>query len=207
MTPVLLLGGIVSGIFTPTESALIAVGYSFIISFFYYKDLAFKDIPNICEETFIITGVVLGMLSVASLFVRIMAIEGIASKIQNISYINNLSPNIFLFFLIIFFLLLGCFLQVTPSIILFGPILLPLAIKMGIDPIHFGLLMIMSMIMGTVTPPVAASLYAVADIAKLPPYQVFKASIPFLLVILVVLYLVAYAPFLALFLPNIVFGD
>lgn len=206
LTPIILLAGIISGMFTPTESALVAAAYAIIVSFFVYREMGLKDLLKVCTDTMVTTGAVLGLLAMASVFARIMALEGVAAKLLNMPEIANMSPIALLFSLNIILLFIGCFMQVTPSIILFGPILLPMVQQAGIDPVHFGLIMVLNLVVGTVTPPVAASLFAVASVANIPPMRVFKATLPFLVPILIVLLLVTYIPALSLFIPNMVFG-
>lgn len=205
LTPLILLGGIIFGIFTPTEASGVAAFYAMIIGIFFYKELKIKDLGRIFTETVEMTGIVMGLLAVASIYIRVLAFEGIGAKLLAITDIYDIPVWLLLLGTNIILLFSGCFLQVTPSIILLGPMMFPFFLRMGIDPIHLGVVMVLNTVIGTVTPPVASTLYATALIAKIPPYKLFRALIPFLIPILIVLMLCTYIPNIVTLLPNMIF--
>ena len=205
LSPIILIGGIMTGIFTPTECAAVAVFYSFFLGFFVYKTIHFRDLGKICLEVIISSAKVLFILAVAFMFVRIITIERFPQLIENFLISANMGPSTFLLFVIIVLLIAGCFMQVTPNIILFSPIFSPLVIHYGIDPVHFGLIIVLGLMIGVITPPVGANLFVVSDIAGISFDRAVKGVIPFIIPLVIVLFIITYFPIIVLWLPNLIF--
>ncbi|MFC0471318.1 TRAP transporter large permease [Halalkalibacter kiskunsagensis] len=203
MTVIIIIGGIVSGFFTATEAAGIAVLYSFLLGVFYYKELKIKEIPGIMIEVGITTGMVALMIATASAFGYVFAIEGIPEMLGNL--ILSITDNTLLILLLINILLLfvGFFLDLSPAVIIFTPILLPIVIQIGVDPVHFGVMMVINLAIGLFTPPVGVCLFVSCGIAGISVSDSIKALMPYFLAMIVVLLLITYVPQIVTFLPNL----
>jgi len=206
LTPVILLGGIFSGVFTPTEAAAAAVVYSAFLGFFIYKELKPSDIPKICVRVLINLGTVLFILATVSVFTWILSREKVPELLINFIIKQDISPAQFLIVSNVILLILGCFTTITPSIILLGPIFFPLINTLGIHPVHFGVVMVLNLMIGALTPPVGPVLYVISDIVKLPFLQIFIAALPFIIPLLITLILITFIPQLVMFLPNLIMG-
>ncbi len=203
LTIIIILGGIVGGVFTPTEAAGVAALYSFLLGKFYYRELRFRDIPKMLAEVAITTGQVALMIATASSLAWLFAQQGIPAMIGE--FITGITSNRFLILLIINALLLfvGTWLDLSPAVIIFTPILLPIAVEFGIDPVHFGVIMVVNLAIGLFTPPVGVCLFIACGIAKCSIGYVAKAFIPFLLAMIGVLLLITYVPSLVMTIPNL----
>ncbi|MBE6904788.1 MAG: TRAP transporter large permease [Ruminococcaceae bacterium] len=203
MSIVIILGGITTGWFTPTEAAGIAALYTFLLGKFYYKELTFADIPKMVSEVAVTTGQVALMIATASALAWLFAQQGVPAMIGNL--ITGVTTNPILLLLIINVLLLfvGTWLDLTPAVIIFTPILLPIVTQLGIDPVHFGVIMVVNLAIGLFTPPVGVCLFVACGIAKVSIASVVKAFIPFLLAMIAVLMLITYIPGLVMFLPGL----
>lgn len=203
LTPVIIMGGILSGLFTPTEAAVIAVIYSILIGAFYYKELKFKDLKVILKDTCVDTAAIMLIVSVASAVGWVVAFEDIPSMLTDyiVSWTSN--PMVVLFLINIFLLALGCVMDATAIQIIFTPVLFPLVTSLGIDPVHFGVMMVLNVMVGLLTPPFGLLLFVSAKISKLPVHKVIKAVWPFFVPLVIVLALITYIPKLVTFLPSI----
>ncbi|WP_163538184.1 TRAP transporter large permease [Gracilibacillus sp. YIM 98692] len=203
MTIIIIIGGIISGIFTATEAAGVAVLYSFLLGVFYYKELKFKDIPGIIVDVGITTGMVALMISTASALGYLFAIEGIPQMIGD--FILSITDNKILILILLNILLLciGFFLDLSPAVIIFTPILLPIVTQIGIDPVHFGVMMIINLAIGLFTPPVGVVLFVSCSIANISVTKAIKAIMPYFISMIVILLLITYVPQLVTFLPNL----
>lgn len=201
--PVIILGGIYSGIFTPTESAGVAVVYGLIVGLFVYRELKLKDLPKVLIDSAVSTAMILLIIMFASLFSFILVSEGAPQKL--IAMINEFttSPLVILLLINIFLLVAGCFLDASSAIIVLTPLLLPLVASIGMDYVHFGVVMIVNLAIGLITPPVGLDLYVACSIAKINLEEIIKASWPFLAVTLIVLMLVTYIPSISMWLPGV----
>lgn len=199
--PILVVGGIVTGIFTPTESGAFAVLYTLVLGFV-YKETKIVDVPKIILETALTSGNTLFIIAVTAFLGWILSMRQVPLRMAE--WITRTSPNTFVFLLLLngILLILGCFMAAQPIIIMLTPIILPAALIMGVDPIHLGVVMVLNLMLGLLTPPVGLSLYIVADIAEVPVMKVFRALIPFILPLLSVLLLITYFPEITLFLPR-----
>jgi tripartite ATP-independent transporter DctM subunit len=202
MMPVIILGGIFGGIMTPTEAAAVAVAYALIVGLFVFRELKIKDIGEIFTSTGILTGFIMLIVGAARVFSDLLAQEAIPQAIAGA--ILALTTNDILLLLLINFMLLlvGCLMDTTAAIIILVPILLPIATELGMDPLLFGVMMCINLVIGLATPPVGIALYLGADVANLRVEKVIRATMPFLLVQILVLLLVAFVPAVSMSLPR-----
>lgn len=203
MMPIILLGGILSGIFTPTEAAGVAAFYALIVGFFIYRELKISSFVKILYETSVLTGTILIILAMAHLFGWILAAETVPEIIANAMTSITKNPIIILFLINILLLFLGTIMETLAAIILMTPILLPLAQGIGIDPIHFGIIMTVNLNIGLATPPLGVCLLVASPIADVPLEKIALSAVPFLIASIAVLFLISYVPQLVLFLPNL----
>lgn len=202
LMPVILLGGILSGVFTPTEAAGVAVFYALIVGFFIYRELKIAACLKILYETSVLTGTILIILAMAHLFGWILAAETVPEIIANAMTSITGNPILVLLLINILLLFLGTILETLAAIILMTPILLPLTQSIGIDPIHFGIIMTVNLNIGLATPPLGVCLLVASPIAEVPLEKIALSTIPFLIASIAVLFVITYVPQLVLFLPN-----
>jgi tripartite ATP-independent transporter DctM subunit len=202
LVPVLIVGGILGGIFTPTEAGAFAVLYTLIIGMV-YKEIRLVNVPHVLLETALTAGNTLFIIAITGFISWILTLEQV--PILMAEWITKIAPHptVFLLLLNLILLFLGCFLAAQPVIIMFTPIILPVAKLMGISPIHLGVVMVLNLMIGLITPPVGLCLYIVSDISELPVLRVVKALIPFMIPLICVLLLITYFPGLVLFLPKL----
>lgn len=206
MVPVIILGGIYGGIVTPTEAAIIACDYAIIISLFVYKEFKIKDIPKIIKHTVETTGTVMLLVACASALGKLLTIEQIPTNLANTLMGISSNKIIILLIINIFLLFVGMFMETYAAIILLAPVLLPTALAIGVDPLHFGLIMVVNLTIGLCTPPVGVNLFIATRIADAPMERMFKWLLPCLAVLILVLLLVTYIPQLTMFLPALIGG-
>ena len=205
LMPIIILGGILTGIFTPTEAAAVAVGYAFIIGFFVLRTLKISDIPDLLYQTGKTTGVVFLIIGSASILGWILTMERVPEAVAAgfLSVSNN--PHIILFLILILMLIVGMFMDIAAALIILGPILHPIAVNnLGIDPIHFGIIMVLSLNLALMTPPVGACLFVACNISKLSLEALTRAIWPFIIVEVIALFIIAYWSDLVLFFPRLV---
>ena len=201
--PAIILGGILGGFFTPTEAAGVSVICALIIGFVVYRNITIKDLWNsLCDMT-LVTAVVFIILSTAAIFSWLLASEQIPQIVAN--YILSLTTNNFFVLLIINLILLivGCFLDQTAALIILAPVLAPLAYQVGVHPLHFGMVMILNLVIGLITPPLGASLFTVCSIGHMPLETVIKPIFPLTLSLITILFLITYIPTLSLLIPKL----
>jgi C4-dicarboxylate transporter DctM subunit len=203
LMPIILLGGILSGIFTPTEAAGVAVFYALIVGFFIYRELQISSFLKILYETSVLTGTILIILAMAHLFGWILAAETVPEIIANAMTSITKNPIIILLLINLLLLFLGTIMETLAAIILMTPILLPLAQSIGIDPIHFGIIMTVNLNIGLATPPLGVCLLVASPIAEVSLERIALSAVPFLLASIAVLFIISYMPQLVLFLPNL----
>jgi tripartite ATP-independent transporter DctM subunit len=203
MCPVVLIGGIFSGRFTPTEAAAIACFYAMIAGIFLLKTLTLKDIFESFVKSAVSSSVILLIISMAGLFSQVMALEQLPRTVANI--ILGITENKYTFLLLVNVLLLfmGMIMETSASVILLAPILLPIAIQLGIDPLHFALVMLVNLNIGLITPPVGVCLFVAAPIAGVTIEKLSKAVLPFVGAELFALMLLTYIPELVLVVPRL----
>ena len=204
LTPVIIIGGIYTGYFTPTEAAMIAVVYAVTLGFF-YGEISFRAIWQILRETSVTVGVIMFIIGITGAFAWWLSLEKIPLLFTE--YIYSLTHDRMLILLMINLIILveGCFLDATPIVLIMVPILMPLLKTLNVDMVYFGILISVNTMIGLTTPPVGVCLYAVSAIAKLPMERIVRAYIPFLTILIVVLFLLQVFPQLSLFLPNLLF--
>lgn len=206
LAPVIIFAGVLSGIATVTEVAIFACAYILVIGIFVFHNITIKDIIFAFKNTALFSASIMALFAVAGIFSYMIAVEGLGDALVKLVNQYNLSPTMFFLFVNILFLILGMIMDAIPAMLIFGPILLPIATKMGIDSTHFGTVMICNLMIGLITPPVGGLLFLETKIAKLPFEKVAKASLPFVYSLLVALILTTYIPELVTWLPNLIFG-
>ncbi len=202
MTMVIILGGILSGVFTANESASIAVLWAFFVTMFIYRDYKWRDLPKLVHRTVKTVTIVMILIGFAACFGYLMTLMQIPLKVTN--FFTSLSDNkyVILMLINIMLLVLGTLMDMAPLILILTPILLPVVKAMGVDPVHFGMIMMVNLGMGLITPPVGTVLFVGSAIAKLKIGVVARAMTPFFVALFVVLMLVTYVPWLSLWLPR-----
>lgn len=199
---VIVIGGIIGGVFTATEGSAIAVVYSLLLSFL-YRSIKIKDLPNILLEATRTTSIVVFLIGVSSIMSWVMSFTNIPRLIADL--LLSITDNMILILLImnIILLIVGTFMDPTPAVLIFTPIFLPIAESFGIDPIQFGIMMVLNLSIGTITPPVGPVLFVGVRVAKLPIESVIKPLMPFFLVSIAILLLVTFVPSISLFIPEL----
>lgn len=200
---IIVLGGILGGIFTATEASAIAVVYSFILSVFIYKEVKIKQLPALILQSAVTTAVVMMLIATSMAMSRLLASENIP---QNVSaFLLGLTDKKWMLLLIINLILLavGTFMDMTPAVLVFTPIFLPIVTKFGMNPLHFGIIMIMNLCIGLCTPPVGTCLFLGCGIAKTSVTKVIKHIVPFFIAMIVVLFICTYTPSISLWLPKL----
>lgn len=206
MLIVIILGGIYGGVFTPTEAAAVAAVYAFFVSVVVYKDTRLADIPNVLAHAGKMIVMLLFIVGNAFLFGHILVSERIPQAITNAIIAAHMPVWLFLLVINIIMLIAGDFMEPAVIILILAPIFLPIAVKLGINPIHLGIIMVVNMEIGMVTLPVGFNLYVTSSITGMDFYAVFKAALPWMAVLLIFLQIVTYLPSLSLILPNALFG-
>ncbi len=203
---VVVIGGIYSGIFTPTEAAAMSAAYAFFVSVYVYKDLTLKQVPKVLLDSANLSAMILYIITNAVLFSFLLTSEQIPQSLA--AWINDmgLSPWMFLMVVNVLLLIAGNFMEPSSILLITAPILFPVAMKLGIDPIHLGIVMTVNMEIGMITPPVGLNLYVASGIANMGLTEVTKACAPWILVMLLFLLLITYVPAITLWLPNLLMG-
>lgn len=199
---VVVIGGIVAGIFTATEASAVAVVYTFALAFT-YKEITVKDVPTILLETTKTSAIVMLLIATSVAMSWVMSYESIPQEISSglLGISNN--PIVILIIINLILLFVGIFMDMTPAVLIFTPIFLPIVTQMGIDPIHFGIIMILNLCIGLCTPPVGSVLFVGCGVANLKIQQVVKPLLPLFIMMLFVLVLVTYIPELSLWVPRL----
>jgi C4-dicarboxylate transporter DctM subunit len=200
---VIILGGIYGGIFTPTEAAAVAAVYAFIVALFVYRDIGMKDVPKVLIDASKVTVMLMFIIANALLFAHVLTTERIPQLIAETIVSFGMPPWMFLVAVNVLLLVAGSFMEPTGIILILAPILFPIAMELGIDPVHLGIIMTVNLEIGMVTPPVGLNLFVTAGITNMSIVQVVRAALPWLAVLLAFLVLVTYVPQLALWLPGV----
>ncbi|ECD3768850.1 TPA: TRAP transporter large permease [Salmonella enterica] len=199
----LFVGGIVQGIFTAIEASAIAVVYTLLLTMVFYRTLKIKDLPSILLQTVVMTGVIMFLLATSSAMSFSMSITNIPAALSDMILGISANKLVILLVITVFLLIIGAFMDIGPAILIFTPILLPIMAKLGVDPVHFGIIMIYNLAIGTITPPVGSGLYVGASVGKVKVEEVIKPLLPFYGAIIGVLLLITYIPEITLFLPRL----
>ena len=198
----IIVGGIISGVFTPTEASCVAVVYAMVLSLL-YRSIKVSQIPGFLLDASKTTGMIIFMIGVSSIMAWIMAYAKIPGMIAETLLSVTDSPILILLMMNVIMLMLGCVMDPTPAVLIFAPIFLPVALSLGVDIVHFGVIMVFNLSIGTITPPVGPILFTGCKIAGLKIEEVFKPLMPYFLSLLVVLLAVTYIPALSLWLPRL----
>jgi len=203
LTPVILLGGIVLGVFTPTEAAAVAAGYAFIISVFVLKTLPLRDIPQMLTNAAIQSGVILFLVGAAVTFAWIISVSGAADWLGEV--MTGLSGNILLLLLVLnlFLFAVGMFLDAGPAILILGPVLAPIFVGLGVDPLHFAIVMCVNVTVGLATPPMGLILFVAASLSGERVERIALEMLPFLAIEIGVIFLITYFPALTMTMPRL----
>lgn len=204
LTPVIILGGIYGGIFTPTEAAVVAVVYGFLVGKFIYKELTLKVFSESLYKTAITVGSVMIIIGVATTFGRLLTMYQIPHKMA--IYLSQISQNKFLILMIInaFLLFIGMFMETLATIIILTPLLLPVVTALGVDPVHFGILLVVNSEIGFLTPPLGVNLFVASGISKISLEEITKSIIPFILALIVGITILTFIPEISTFLPQFI---
>ena len=200
---IIIIGGIIGGIFTATEGAAIAVVYSLLLSMLFYKSIKIKDLPRILLESINMTAMIVFLIGVSSIMSWVLAFTNVPTYITQLILGISDNPVIILLIMNVLLLVVGTFMDLTPAILIFTPIFLPIAQNLGMDTIQFGIMLVFNLCIGTITPPVGNTLFVGCRVAKTKIEGVIKNILPFYVSIFVVLMLVTFIPAISLFLPRI----
>lgn len=203
LMPVVILGGIYSGIFTPTEAGAVAVVYGLLVSVFYYKSMKLKQILDIATGSALTSSVILIIIAFAGVFGWIMTTEKLPTLLTE--YVTSITQNKYVVLLIlnVIFLILGTFMETVTAIVITTPMFLPLVTALGVDPIHFGIVQQTNLCVGLITPPMALNLLVGTKIAGMSVDKVVKPLLPYLIAAIVVVFIVTYIPEISMYLPNV----
>ena len=203
LVPVIILGGIYGGIFTPTEAAAVAVAYGLIVGLFVYRDLKAKDLYRIFGSAALTTATIMVILGTATTFGRILTLERIPTMIADFFESVAKGPIMLMILINILLLIVGCFMETNAAIIILAPIFLPIVESMGINPVHFGIVMVVNLAIGFVTPPLGVNLFVACNVANAKLEEICKGILPILGVMIVDLLLITYVEPLSTFLPAL----
>ncbi|MDX5378692.1 MAG: TRAP transporter large permease, partial [Halomonas sp.] len=194
MTPVIILGGIFSGFFTPSEAAVVAVNYALLVSLFVYRDLSLADVYRILTRSAITTAVIMLVIATSAVLSWTLSSWQVPGAIAQAVLSLSTDPYMIMLLVVAVILLTGVFIETASALIILTPVLLPLVGQLGIDPIHFGIIIVMGLAIGMITPPVAINLYVASSVTQLPLERITRAILPYLLGLIAVLLLVVYVP-------------
>lgn len=204
---VVVIGGIYGGIFTPTEAAAASAIYALIISLFVYKDIKFKDLWDICLESAITTAMIFFIIANAFVFAYLLATENIPQTIADSILAANIGKIGFLIIVNILLFIMGQFMEPSSVVMIMVPLLLPIATALGVDPVHFGILLIVNMEIGMITPPVGLNLFVASGLTGMNLKDVIVSCLPWTLTLFIGLILVTYIPEISLWLPNLMYKN
>ncbi|MCI7739099.1 MAG: TRAP transporter large permease [Clostridiales bacterium] len=200
---VIVIGGIIFGVFTATEGSVVAVVYSLCLSLFVYKSITIKEIPKILRESAEMTGIIIFLIGVSSIMSWVMAFTNIPTLVSNALLAVSSNKIVILLLINVILLVVGTFMDMTPACLIFTPIFLPVCTALGMNTIHFGIMMIFNLCIGTITPPVGTTLFVGVKVGKVKIETVFKQLLIYFAAIFAVLMLVTYIPSLSLWLPKL----
>ena len=203
---VVVIGGIYGGIFTPTEAAGASAIYALFISLFVYRDIKFKDLYNITLDSALTTAMIFFIIANAVVFANFLTTETIPQQLTKIITDLNMGHIGFLILVNILLFIMGQFMEPSSIVLIMTPLLLPIALSLGVDPIHFGIIMVVNMELGMITPPVGLNLFVASGLTGMNLKDVVKATLPWALTLILGLIIVTYVPIISLWLPNIMYG-
>lgn len=200
---VIVIGGIIAGVFTATEGSVVSVVYSLILSLFFYKSLKLSELPKLFLESAQMTGIIIFLIGVSSIMSWVMAFTGIPTAVSEAMLGVSSNRYVILFIINILLLLVGTFMDMTPACLIFTPIFLPVCQELGMNTIHFGIMMIFNLCIGTITPPVGTTLFVGVKVGETKIENVIKTLLLYFAAIFIVLLMVSYIPALSLWLPGL----
>jgi C4-dicarboxylate transporter DctM subunit len=206
LLPFIVLGGIYTGVFTPTEAAAVSVIYALFVEMFIYKEFGWSDITGICQDAAVLSACLLFILSTAMTFIWLLTAEQIPHQLADILIQHIHSPWMFLLTVNILFLILGCFMDDVSAMLILAPLFLETLNRYGIDLVHFGIVMVLNIQMGMLTPPFGLNLFVASGITKQPITKIAMGVLPFLFIMLICLMLVTYIPWISLALPQWIYN-
>lgn len=201
--PVIILGGIYAGVFTPTEASIVAVIYALIIGLFVYKELHFKSVVPEVGMAMRQAGMLMLILGLAMVFGSVLTTAQIPQNLVQFVTNAGLSSWLFLIIICLILIILGCFMEVTSILVITAPILVPVVMALGIDPIHFGVLFVITMEIGLITPPIGMNIYVVSSVGNAPVAEAIKGAFPYVIALFIMLWVIAFIPQLSLWLPSV----
>jgi C4-dicarboxylate transporter DctM subunit len=204
LTPIIIMGGILGGIMTPTEAGAVAALYAFLVSYFIHREVTFSDLPRLLLNTAATTGIVMLVMTTAAVFSWIMAFESVPTDIADLFLNEVRQPWLFILILVAFLLVVGCFVDTISALIILTPVLVPVSGALQIDPLFLGVIVCIALTFGVLTPPVGVCLYVTSTIAKTTVEETTKFLAPFLVVLFTSLFILALFPNLILWLPRLV---
>ena len=203
LTPIIILGGILAGIFTPTEAAAIAAGYAILISVFVLRTLKFKDIPKVLFNAALSSGMILFLVGASTAFATLVSLTGTAPKAMEIMNSISQNPLVLLFLVNLLLFFVGMFLDAGPAILILGPVLGPTFIGMGVDPLHFAIIMCVNVTVGLATPPMGLILFDAAGLSDEPVEKIAWEMLPFLAIEVIVIFLITFVEAIPMTLPRL----
>ena len=206
MAPVVLFGGLLSGIFTPTEAAAVAVIYALILGLFVYREIKVADLPKLILDTVETTGVVMALVMTASLLGYCISVSRLPQVFGSTLTSLTTNPLVYLLIVNVLLLVVGFFMEALAAMLVLIPILVPPALLLGIDPVQFGIVFVLNLMIGTITPPVGVVLYVTAKVANVPFEAIVRATTPFLIPLVAVLVMITLWPPLTTWLPSVLLG-
>ncbi|HOF03466.1 MAG TPA: TRAP transporter large permease [Atribacterota bacterium] len=203
LMPFIILGGIYGGIFTPTEAAAVAVVYGVLVGLFVYRELKVKQIPEIIFNSAVSSAVIMFLIACANLFGWLLVREMIPQQIAKTVLVLTKNPYIIMFIINIFLLILGTLINTTAAVVLVTPILVPILDQVGIDRLFMGIVMVVNLAVGMITPPVGLCLFVACNLAKISLDELSKAIFPFMIALILLIFVIAYVPSISMTLPNL----
>lgn len=203
LMPGIILGGIMGGIFTPTEAAVVAALYGLVAGLFIYRELKFSDLPRVFAKSAVTTSTVMLLIATANIFGWILTAEQVPQTVA--SYLVSLtdSPAVLYALILVMLLVVGTFMETTASLIILSPVFLPVIQQFGIDPVHFGVVMVTALAIGMLTPPLGICLFISCNIAGIPLSEIIRFVLPLLVIMIGCLFLITFVPDLVMFVPNL----
>lgn len=205
MTPVIIVGGILSGAFTPTEAAIAACVWALFLGLIVYRTLTVRRFLRVSFDTIETTAVVLFIVAAASIFAWILTSNRVPEHFASLILSVSENPIVVLLLINLILLIVGCFMETVAALTILVPVLLPIAIKMGVDPVHFGVIVVLNLMIGLLTPPIGMVLYVLSRVSKVPFERCMAATAPFLVPLVLVLLMVTFFPVLTMWLPTLIY--
>lgn len=205
MTPIIIIGGIVTGAFTPTESAVAAVAYSLVLGLVVYRTLTWRHLIRVSMDTIKTTSAILLIVAAAAIFAWILTANQVAESLGTFLFEFTDSKTVILLIMTMMILAIGCFMETIAAITILVPMLLPVALKLGIDPVHLGIMLILNLMIGLLTPPVGMVLYVLSQVSGVSFERCVVATMPFLIPLVLVLLAITFIPQLSMWLPTMIY--